>query len=236
MRIITLICARNEADRYLAECLEWNSRQSDDLLLFDDRSTDNTLEIALEAGVHTVLRAEDQPSFAENEGEFRMSAWRAMESCLLPAIGDWVVCLDADEFIVGDLEDFLFPRHETALKVHIHECFGELDGVPQIRKDGFWGDIWGARIGRYRPGLNYAPISLGGGSLPQELNAEAIPVVGASILHYGYRRVADRLRKYESYTAHAGRHSSRHIESIVTRPSLEPWSGPAPVVEPLVAS
>jgi glycosyltransferase involved in cell wall biosynthesis len=230
MRIITLICARNEADRYLAECLEWNSRQCDELMLFDDCSTDDTFNIAYEAGAIVVERHASEPSFAEGEGAFRMAAWRSMEQVLLPETGDWIICLDADEFLIGDLQDFLSERRETALKIHVQECFGEIDGVPQIRKDGFWGDIWGARIGRYRPGLQYAPISLGGGSLPQELSGEAVPVVGASILHYGYRRAEDRQRKYDSYTAHAGRHSTRHIESIITKPSLEPWSGPVPVV------
>jgi glycosyltransferase involved in cell wall biosynthesis len=231
MRIITLICARNEADRYLTECLDWNGQQSDELVVFDDRSTDNTLEVALACGATPILRTEEEASFVDNEGLFRMAAWRAMERTVRPEIGDWIVCLDADEFLVGDLSDLLEGRHEPALKLHVHECFGAApDGTPLIRKDGFWGDIWGARIGRYQHGFRYAPVPLGGGSLPEELNAKAVPAVGASILHYGYFRDPDRRRKYSAYMGYPGRHSVRHVESIMATPSLERWTGEIPLV------
>lgn len=224
-----MICTRNEADRYLLDCMKWNGEKLDDVFVYDDQSTDDTAQIARDCGAVVEVRRDEVIPFAVNEGAFRLAAWRAMEREMSPAIGDWIICLDADEFLIGDPPDFFVGRHEQALRVRVHECFGEDDaGYPKIRTDGFWGDIWGARFGRYLTGCAHTPEPLGGGSLPKELDDVAVTTEGISILHYGYYEASDRDRKYHEYSANIGRHSRSHVDSIMRTGRYERWTGKHP--------
>ena len=50
---------------------------------------------------------------------------------------------------------------------------------------------------------------------------------GLFLMHYGYARKADQKAKHERYTSLAEHgHADKHVQSIVTRPSLRRWDGP----------
>lgn len=229
MRTIALMCVKNEADRYLVDCLKWNRGLVDRFYVFDDYSTDDTVELAMAYGARVGQRGIDEPAFSDNEGLFRQLAWSRMEVDIQPEEGDWIICIDADEFIVGSF-DFLSAVEEDAVRLRVHEIFGQDDGVLLRRTDGFWGDIWGVRVGRYKKDLRFKPVILGGGSLPLDLVQGSITSTRASILHLGYMREEDRIAKYERYTKRRGAHASSHIQSILETPKLEPWVGLTPDV------
>src|SRR5579885_1847121 len=92
---------RDEADRYLDAMLSWTKLLVDQIHVFDDHSTDDTVERALAHGAQVSIRAEGEPPFMADEAGCREAGWRAMEAAVHPEEGDWVLCLDADEFLFG---------------------------------------------------------------------------------------------------------------------------------------
>lgn len=231
-RIIGHLCVKNEADRYLSDVLDWHHRFLDDLYVYDDVSTDETATVAAK---HATVRTRFLGiSFEQDESCFRGLAWESMAHDLRPEAGDWILCLDADEFFVSSwvqprqaLEDLIgrVSEHCTGIDLRIHEIFDIRNGVPMRRVDGFWGAITGTRLVPYLDEDQFTSKAMGGGSVPASAlrcRYDAQHLDG-SILHYGYARPADRATKHQRYTNHqSSGHNPRHIESILTRPHLEP--------------
>lgn len=235
MRVITLMVARNEADRYLEPCLAWAETFSSDIVVYDDQSTDGTFQVCLDRGARTAVRPDGVPSFMEHEGRFREAAWRWMEKIAEPGDGDWVFCLDADEFYVdarGEAEGIEEDIQEalalsaTAIEHWVPEIFAEAENLLYRRVDGFWGEIYNPRLVKWRPGMSYADKRMASGSLPAGSGRPYRSLLGA-ILHVGYLDPADRRAKYDRYSGLPG-HSSAHVESIIRPETLERWEGPLP--------
>lgn len=230
---------RNELDRYLTASIPWlRSIVGDHLHVHDDRSDDGTYEYLLNEGVLVTRRGAAEPSFLVNEGRFRQGAWQEMESAFVPTDQDWILCIDADEFLLCSQ-----PRHESevraildseirnaveedmaAIELHVAEFFGINDGVPQMRTDGLWGQIEGVRLVRWRPGGEILAREESSGSAPLGWTSPSRHARELMIGHFGYARPADVAAKYERYKACRG-HARDHIESIRTEPYLVPWPG-----------
>jgi Tfp pilus assembly protein PilF len=88
-RISLCMIARDE-ERFLGECLEHARDAFDELVLVDTGSTDRTVEIAESYGAKVVHDPWDD--------DFSRPRNKAIEA----ATGDWILVLDADEFILGD--------------------------------------------------------------------------------------------------------------------------------------
>lgn len=226
---------RNEADRYLNSVLRWHSFV-DDMHIYDDQSTDDTAHRAAFKGAIVDVRPEGVPSFLEHEGLFRQAAWEAFEAQCDPQLGDWVLLLDADEFVVGErsvLEEEVDAAEAVlakSLDVRIHEVFDVRGVVPLIRKDGYWPDIQARRIVRYEPGGRFPQRELACGSHPTYVaESKSLAAQHVSILHYGYAAKSDRMNKYTRYVDRPG-HSKLHVESILRKPELEPWTGRIPIL------
>lgn len=73
--IYSYMVTRNESSRYLDACLSWNLPHIDGLAVYDDHSTDDTVELARQHGAKATIRSDDVPSFMEHEGQFRQAAW-----------------------------------------------------------------------------------------------------------------------------------------------------------------
>lgn len=247
-RLLGYMVARNEAGRYLDACLARAMGFLDGLTLYDDRSDDDTAWISRDHGVATMTRVVGEPSFLEHEGRFRAAAWDWFERVFKPTEGDWVLALDADEFLVSlgtDLRavvDDVTARAGDAMAVvlKVPEVFDATLGLdlrytaPMVRTDGAWGSIEGTRLFRYRPGGTFGPKAMGCGAEPTYVTAGAprpARADGLDLLHLGYMNAQDRVDKHRRYTslvAHG--HAHAHIDSIVTPPVLEPWGGRWPAV------
>lgn len=227
-RIVGHLCVRNEADRYLKEVLDWHSQILDEIFVFDDQSDDDTAAVASDFA--TVEVRTTGSGFMEDESAFREQAWTQMEAVMGLEVGDWILCLDADEFFVAtsaterkELDWALRDLGETSVDLRIDEVFDVRDGLPYRRTDGFWGDIHGTRLVKYMPKGHFQQRPMGGGSIPTYGYANVWDARNEDfgILHYGYARPEDRQAKYDRYSNKAG-HSSVHIESILQPPTLEP--------------
>lgn len=243
MRTIALMVTRNEAHRYLQAVLDWTRPIVDEMVVFDDGSTDDTCRIALDAGATVGFRGDDVPRFTENESAFRQAAWSFVGEFLHPTTDDFVVCLDADEFLLtinhvtarAGLEDAIKQAEAEScdvIDVPVAEVFeyDERSARPMVRDDGQWGKIRAARIARWQRRPVFRDAKLAGGSLPQ-IAGPPLRLGDPVILHAGYRRWSDRLDKHTRYSSVKG-HSSRHVDSILQPGIYTPWPHPLP---PLIA-
>lgn len=240
MSLIGHMVVRNEMGRYLPETLGWLAELTGGrLLVYDDQSTDDTARfVSSECRLPLVVRSDATPSFAEDESAFREAAWRMLEQAFRPTPDDWVLTLDADEFLVtnqpggtsADVNEFIEQATEgtTAVTFTVAEVFGLDDtGWPMLRSDGYWDSIHACRLVKWRPGGTFHPRREGGGSVPSSWPKPNVKNRDLSILHYGYTTPEDRQAKYLRYR-YGGGHNRVHIDSIQRTPQLRKWPGMAP--------
>lgn len=238
-RVVGSIVVKNEADRYLEKALSNALSYLDEIFVYDDRSDDESAEIALSLGCRTVRRPEDKPSFMEHEGEFRQSAWNAFVRVMGLREGDWVFSFDADEFLVADDRSFeaaissALQRNASGVIIPIPEIFEVNEEGLFARQDGFWGQIRGSRLFPFRHFGFFEDKSMGCGSEPTYVRNGYLSNqnYGITLLHLGYAREEDRVAKYERYSSLPDHgHNSDHIESILKPPVLRKWEGKVPEV------
>lgn len=238
-RILGSMVMRNEADRYLESCVSYHQEFCDEIIVYDDKSTDNSVEIVEKLGCDVTVRNETDVSFMEHEGLFRQAAWDNLAIRARP--GDWVLSFDADEFLVaiGDTGDLLEEVIEQAddldlagVQLDIPEVFALTSGgIPMVRMDGFWKSIKGVRLFRFEPNGRFLEKIMGCGSAPLYVSDGGVNrnSLGLSLLHYGYIEYEDRLSKYQRYISKKENgHNSQHIASIITEPTLKVWDGSYP--------
>lgn len=234
--IYGLTVVKNEASRYLADSLRNTLRHAEGVLVYDDQSSDQTVEIAHGIpGTRVIVRKPNDPSFLDDEGLFRWNAWRALVDQFDPDEGDWIVVIDADEFIIGRLRALVqqVNWNYTAIAFHIPEVFGfDYDGAPLIRTDRLWATIHGARMVRFKVGAQFRSGAgrLGVPNVPEHglSRPQWYTQTDVFILHYGYARLEDQLIKYGRYSGRPG-HADSHVQSIVLPDkTLVRWDGECP--------
>jgi glycosyltransferase involved in cell wall biosynthesis len=232
---------RNEASKWLDSCLAWNSQWADELHVYDDRSTDETTRIVLRYTDKLGIRPEAETSFIEHEGRFRQAAWDHFEAACDPQEGDWVFCVDADEFLVGsesegprksleDLVSYAEGTKKCAAAIRKPEVWDASTVPLKVRVDGYWADDKPVRFVQWKPEGKIQDARLGCGSVPLygfKGPIETIHLV--NLLHFGYSVEGETERKYSLYRGQEGnRHNSKHVDSIVKTPTLSDWKGPVP--------
>lgn len=241
MKIFGTLVVKNEADRYLEDCLKHMAPLFDELFIYDDQSTDITVEICKQYTDKVFIREDAIPSFIEHEGKFRQAAWDKFIEVCNPDLGDWILSFDADEFLVdldGDTReklqmvvDVAYRRH-TSVLIPVPEVFAIKDGIPQIRVDGLWGTIAGTRLFKYQDGGTFRDKPMGCGSEPTYVAGK--PFLKKEdhelkLMHFGYAHEEDQISKYERYSKLLDHgHNNEHVESIIKNKTLVPWKGVVP--------
>jgi glycosyltransferase involved in cell wall biosynthesis len=241
MRVVAYMPTKNEEHRYLHACLRELTQVVDEVVVYDDQSTDNTPDIAESYGCRVAVRPVTVPSFLQHEGRFRQAAYDFTTRFCEP--GDWIVAVDADEFVghpEGGVKDNLYAAcanansASNAILIQKHEVFGfDEDGTPLVRVDGFWGQIIGTRLFRYLHGGVIADKAMGSGCEPTYVNNRPPERNnhGIYLLHYGYATGEDQVIKHERYSSLIDHgHNDRHIQSIVQEPQLKRFEYPYPEV------
>ena len=233
MAIIVNMVTKNEQLRYLESSLENAKKYVDDIFVYDDQSDDDTTEILRGSGVKWKVRPDVIPSFAEAEGSFRYAGWMSMLSCMMLHENDWVLCLDADEFVVGNIGESIEILNRggwLGANLKVHEMW-EMSPL-QKRVDGFWDTVYGLRLVQLKNGNHtFRSPSMACGSVPayafeDPYNWE-LPL---ELLHFGYAHAEDRVNKYNFYSSLTHNHNPKHIKSIVEEPVLQDWGGVMPDV------
>jgi Glycosyl transferase family 2 len=242
-RLIAHFVVRNEAERFLDPVLNWTSEWVDDVHVYDDGSEDATLSVALR---HTSLvgsRPSEAVSFAESESALRQLAWENMIDVCKPTSEDWIIALDADEFILGNNKET--PREALETTADYVDAVGSMAAgikrvmvwewgvVPLVRVDGFWAKDRQTRLAKFNSkAKTFKKAALGCGSVPQyAMKASVATANYSTILDLGYSLEGEPERKHEFYATRSGdAHNANHIASIIQKPKLAEWRGPVPKV------
>ncbi len=134
MKLVTALLARDEAgpDRYLRRVLARCAEFSDDILVLDDGSTDDTFAVTKAAGAHAVKRTTRDAAWGA-EAPARAELWhRAAER----ARKGWVLVCDADMLLVGDPRPYTASWDCNAWAWPLADLW---DSETTFRVDGPWG-------------------------------------------------------------------------------------------------
>ena len=232
-----LVVAKNEEHRYLKEFIEHHQDIFDGLFLFNDHSTDNTVQICSDYGV--LVRDAGSETFMDHEGEFRFAAWQAFEEAMKPNEQDWVFAIDADEFLVSQEGDPRKALHSTielaeyldyiVVKMKVDEIWDIIDSKCFYRNDGLWNKIKASRLFKYQPNGRWNMKAMGCGSAPTYAKLDPFRTNNINLMHFGYAREEDRKIKYDRYANLKNHgHNNNHIMSIIRRPVLKQYEGNVP--------
>ncbi len=176
------IIARDEADR-IERCIMAVRGIADEIVVIDSGSTDDTVAIAERLGARVVFRAwtgyGQQKRFAEDTAKH-----------------DWVLNLDADEFISAELaaEISSLMASEPPLKAY---HFKQVTVYPGWSKPRLWADyknqvrLYDRRVVRFHDSLTHDTVDMK--DLPAgQLTGEA--------MHFSWRSLDHVARKLEGYT------------------------------------
>jgi len=227
--IVGHMVMRNEADRYLQASLWQLSKFCDEVIVVDDQSDDDSVKIAKDLGCKVIVRPDEVLSFLQDETYFRSYAWWAMSQELKLSNKDWIIALDADEYIYGGTGVILDAKDYNSISVPIREVWDWDWYLAKIRVDGFWDSNSHNRIVRYNSSYRFENSGSGNGSVPTgQYKTKFLDKdnTGLGILHFGYATQEDRQAKYERYTSMKNHgHNEKHIQSIMQNPTLDSLGG-----------
>ena len=206
-RLVTGILARNEAgpDRYLARVIERCKSFSDDIVLLDDNSTDDTPKLAESLGCHVARRTSGDGFWGVDETPLRKILWDAGAR----VAGDgWLLICDADMLLEGDVRALCASWDAAAWAFPLLDLWSDED---HFRCDGPWS--FGPRTPRpwlFRPSalrevaqwpenrsthVGHAPLNFG--------NAGPTFVAPSDVFwkHLSYVKREHRLTKHAAYVS-----------------------------------
>jgi glycosyltransferase involved in cell wall biosynthesis len=210
-RLSAVIITHNEADR-IEECIRC-AKFCDEVLVVDSHSTDNTRELAAAAGARVIER--DWPGF-RTQKEFALRA----------AQHDWVLSLDADEFVSAKLRAEIEALRASG--------FPDCAGWNMPRQLQYFGKY--LRHGLTYPDRHLRLIDRRRGSWQGREVHEHLDVSGkvgrlrGDLYHHAYRGLTHQVAKLERYAELMARelHSagkSAGVGKVLLRPLWRFFSG-----------
>lgn len=181
VNLSAVILTKNE-ERNIRECLESVAAWAREIVIIDDESTDNTLQIAGEYPVKIIKRKMDI------EGRHRNFAY----SCAACA---WILSLDADERLTRELKSEI---EDVLAKETKYNGF-------TIPRRNYIGNYW-VKYGGWYPApqlklfrkdkFRYEEV----GVHPRAFMPEPCGHLKSDIIHYSYRNIEDFLNKLNNQT------------------------------------
>ena len=180
MRLSVVVIARNE-EQVIARCLE-SVRFADELIVVDSGSSDRTVEICEDLGAR-VERAPDWPGFGPQKNR-----------ALALATGDWVLSIDADEWLSPELATELRARPGA----------GDAAAYALPRQSSFCGRVM--RHGGWWPDYVVRLFRRGSARFSDDVVHERLIVDGrierlnGVLMHESIRDLEDALDKIDRYS------------------------------------
>lgn len=224
MTLWVSMIARNEADRHLKRALECYHEITEvlpaSLMVTDDASTDETAALCLAHGAQ--VQRTPEPLFWKHEGQARQRHYDFTTQDAKE--GDWVLSIDADETVSGvaaipEIINLAERQKFGAIGLPLLEFWTET----QYRIDGYWIGTKTPRLYRWQPEGKINDREMGCGSEPTYVHRVSVLTQDRiRLLHWGYVREEDRIRKHAAYSERLGGHghNNTHVASIVTTPTL----------------
>jgi glycosyltransferase involved in cell wall biosynthesis len=218
MKLIAQMIVRNEANRYLKQCLDSLSEYVDKIIIVDDASTDKTVEICKKYD-KVLLKSLPYPLFNINESGLREHLWEMVRQ----EKPDWVLSIDADEIF-----DEKFKKKLPGILNSEYSWFAfklcDMWDKKHYRIDGCWSPVF-KRLFRFRN----VPFGIGGsihcGCVPfyvsRDPNGRCLGNI--RIKHLGWIKDSDKEKKYEFYINRAVGVSHSPALSIKKPAILKKW-------------
>lgn len=181
--MLTVTIATKDESESIISCLE-SASFADEILIVDDFSKDDTVEKAKAFGAKVLVR--------ESGGSFHKNKNLAIEE----ASGDWILSLDADEFLSEELvksiqnvlkepqyDGYLIDRHNYFLGKWIRGCGWYPDYILRL----------------FRKGKAWWPLEIH--DTPKlESGNEHTPILEGPLIHKSYRDLEQFFEKFNRYT------------------------------------
>ena len=203
-RLVTALLVRNEADKYLDRVLRRCLEFSDEVVVLDDGSTDDSVAIAKQLGCVVRERGETLPMWGD-EAPARAELWDLGAK----AAGDgWLLICDADMILNGDPRPLTLSTNCTAWAWVLYDVWDE---EHLYRCDGYWQGHLHPRPWMYRPSALQEPpiwprkgIHTGHAPLNFPYNVTGVTQeYDVSWSHLSFLRRIDRLKKVSQYESQA---------------------------------
>lgn len=197
MKLIGFMQVYNEVEKgNLRRCLESMSKYCDEIVIYDDASTDNSVEVARE---FTDLIIEGEVNEWGKEAEHRQQ----LLELALTRSPDWIFWLDADEVIErrGEQQDLRILCETAEFDSYAFHEVNLWRTTAFYRLDNLYNDGWYCRLWKNtgeleienKPGLHQRLV-------PKGLKNEGQS--NLEILHYGFAkddRIIDKFLTYQSH-------------------------------------
>jgi glycosyltransferase involved in cell wall biosynthesis len=204
--IIGMMLVKNEANKFLEKTLDQVSKVCDKIIIMDDNSDDETVEIC--SKYTDLIYCEDKLSFENNESSIREKLFRlTIKECDFNK--DWILCLDADEVLTDDSIEIFSDQIREAEKNNCNAIGFKLFDMwndAQYRDDS----LWTAHNRMWIMCMKYNEQLSEGEWLNQKLHCGRFPQVSGincyfdrenslEIKHMGWSTSQNRKRKYDRY-------------------------------------
>jgi len=180
-RFSVVIITFNE-EKNIAVCIEAASKVSNDIVVVDSKSTDNTVQIAESLGARVIVKDWEGFSVNKNTGaKF--------------ALNDWIISIDADEVITDELANNILTvekKSNTVYQINILSNF-----LGKWVKYSGWYPSWKKRI------YNKKMFRWNNAFVHEALVGENImelKKIKGQLLHYSYQKQKDVDVKVERYS------------------------------------
>lgn len=201
MAVISAGLVRNEANRWLHEFLAQARFLSDEVVILDDCSDDDTVSICRQYAEEVI--ESDSSTFLAAEHRLRAQLWAA--ATRTAKRNDWILLFDADELLAeveqDILRDLLHNRrlpHLDSLSFRLLDMWSET----HYRHDQYWTAHlrqW-VRAVRFDPTAQHRWPEKAQHCGSHPIGAEGvIGESGLSIRHMGWSRESDRRAKFRRY-------------------------------------
>ncbi len=180
---LSVTLATKDESANLSTCLD-SITFADEIILVDDCSSDNTVEIARDFGARVIVR--------DSGGSFHENKNLAIDE----ASGDWILSLDADEVVSKELarslcdilsfpksNGYLVDRHNYFLGKWIKGCGWYPDHILRL----------------FRKGESRWPIEIHDTPKLEGGNQNA-PLLKGPLIHFSYRDLEQYFEKFNRYT------------------------------------
>ena len=219
---ITLsMIVHNEANRYLKTVLEHALKYVDKVIIIDDASTDNTVEVCeniLKNTPHKIIK--NKVSLFHKEHKLRTLQWNET----LKMKPDWILFLDADD-IFEDIMKFKSKELTSNPDVDVYKFrYFDMWNENEYREDEYWSAHYRYKpfLIRYQPKFKYKYLKWNHhcGRVPKDLDLLPNKNSDIRIKHMGWSKEIDRKNKflrYQKMDPNAEFGISKQYESILDK-------------------
>jgi len=222
MKIVGLVQFYNEgANGNLERCMKSLKSFCEDIVCYDDGSTDNSLDVAKQFTDNIIINK-------KRDWRNELSHKNAMLQMALKLKPDWLFWLDADEEVAADADIKMQAMAGEQLNVD-GWAFNEVNlwkSNTWYRVDTEFGNGWFVRLWRNNGKLNYT-IREGLHLTPFPNGLNKLAQSEMKVIHYGFNTVEKIVDKYKEYLKHDLTHAylNRIINEgqLIVRPVKKEW-------------